>query len=70
MSEKKLKFAELLENATLLLAEKNNNPGNISAEQLFEADIFLARLKDSYKVNPDEHPLALAEKLQIGRAHV
>ena len=63
MSEKKLKFAELLENATLLLAEKNNNPGNISAEQLFEADIFLARLKDSYKVSPDEHPLALAEKL-------
>ncbi|GAB1355719.1 MAG TPA: phosphodiester glycosidase family protein [Candidatus Rifleibacterium sp.] len=65
MSAEKQKFAELLENATLLLAEKNNNPGNISAEQLLEAEIFVACLKDSYKVNPNEHPLTLAEKLHV-----
>ncbi|HNS08558.1 MAG TPA: phosphodiester glycosidase family protein [Candidatus Ozemobacteraceae bacterium] len=56
-------FFEILENAELLLVKKKSQPGDVTSEQLFEAEIFLAQLKRLFEQKPKEHPAALAEKL-------
>ena len=57
-------FFEILKNAGTLLDKKREKPGNITPDQLFEAEIFLAQLQQVHEQNPKEHPSLLAKKLQ------